>query len=37
VSDQDALELVSFLIGSFAIGFGIGILTAYFRKALDLI
>jgi hypothetical protein len=31
----DALELVSYLIGSFAIGYGIGFLTISFRKALD--
>jgi F0F1-type ATP synthase assembly protein I len=35
--DTDAIELVSYLIGSFVVGFGIGFLTISFRKALDTI
>lgn len=35
MSSEDALQLVSYLIASFGIGYGFGFITAYFRKALE--
>ena len=35
MTDLDALELVSALIGSFAMGYGVGYITVYFQKMLD--
>jgi hypothetical protein len=35
MTNQDAIDLVSYLIGSFAVGFAVGFLTVSFKKALD--
>jgi len=35
MTDSEALELVSYMIGAFAIGWGVGFLTVSFTKALE--
>lgn len=37
MTESDSIELVSYMLGSFAVGYGIGLLTVSFKKSFDLL